>query len=495
MSRGFHAFFRQYYNLRALLRRTDPTLPRLTPIDDYPLVSAEGHRDSFARIPRTPPLNLATFVLRSKTFTLRRPAPHRHRAPPASCSTSSSRAPSPTHDGESAAQFLDRLRFPAAARHLALEVFARSFFADPTEFSAGELIAMFHSYFLGSAEGLLFDVPDDDYDTALWAPLARLPAPGRGVDVRTGTAVPSADRPDDDGVDVDDRRRAAARRRRRRRHRPRAPPSGCVAAPTARCAADADVARAGRARCGRRRRSRSGGCGSTGRRARDRPAFLGTAGFGCVDNISVLERFEAGAAAWARRTAGSVVELHAYALPPDVVARRGPARRCARARAALPRARRRADVVAEEYLVEADCPLVGTEPWADRPGRGTPDPRVVLAGDGVRCDYPTALMERAATTGFQAANRAARRLAARRPRPVDGAAAAPAPGWRGTPARAGAALSRQLAGAHPVAPLGVGQVVHPQVPRRVPHGRAQQRRQPRRDPEAAALASTRSSPR
>lgn len=37
MSRGFHAFFRQYYNLRALLRRTDPTLSRLVPIDDYPL--------------------------------------------------------------------------------------------------------------------------------------------------------------------------------------------------------------------------------------------------------------------------------------------------------------------------------------------------------------------------------------------------------------------------------------------------------------------------
>ncbi|EFL29651.1 dehydrogenase [Streptomyces viridochromogenes DSM 40736] len=30
MSRGFHAFFRQYYNLRALLRRTDPALSRLT---------------------------------------------------------------------------------------------------------------------------------------------------------------------------------------------------------------------------------------------------------------------------------------------------------------------------------------------------------------------------------------------------------------------------------------------------------------------------------
>ena len=42
MSRGFHAFFRQYYNLRAVLRRTDPTLERLRPLDDYPLVRDGG---------------------------------------------------------------------------------------------------------------------------------------------------------------------------------------------------------------------------------------------------------------------------------------------------------------------------------------------------------------------------------------------------------------------------------------------------------------------
>lgn len=36
MSRGFHAFFRQYYNLRSLLRRTDHRLDRLTALPDYP---------------------------------------------------------------------------------------------------------------------------------------------------------------------------------------------------------------------------------------------------------------------------------------------------------------------------------------------------------------------------------------------------------------------------------------------------------------------------
>ncbi|MBE8145808.1 hypothetical protein IOD13_00240 [Brevibacterium casei] len=129
-----------------------------------------GATDSFAAIPTTPPFNLAGFVLSSPTF-------------PLSGLTEIDTAAAfelidvdfpdsfARYDGESAAAFLDRLRFPAEARHLALEVFARSFFADPDDFSAGELVAMFHTYFAGSSEGLLFDVPTDDYDTALWAPL------------------------------------------------------------------------------------------------------------------------------------------------------------------------------------------------------------------------------------------------------------------------------------------------------------------------------------
>ena len=63
-----------------------------------------------------------------------------------------------------------------------------------------------------------------------------------------------------------------------------------------------------------------------------------------------------------------------------------------------------AQVLAEEWLVADDCPLVDTSPWLHRPTVTTPDPRVVLAGDLVRCDWPIALMERAATTGWQAAN-------------------------------------------------------------------------------------------
>jgi isorenieratene synthase len=42
--------------------------------------------------------------------------------------------------------------------------------------------------------------------------------------------------------------------------------------------------------------------------------------------------------------------------------------------------------------------------FRDRPTVRTPDPSVVMAGDLVHTPYPVALMERAATTGFLAAN-------------------------------------------------------------------------------------------
>ena len=130
MSRGFHAFFRQYYNLRALLRRADPGLSRLVPLADYPLIDADGRRDSFRGLPRTPPWNAIAFALRSPTFragdllSLNAAAA----APLAAVSV-----PDIYHrlDDVDAETFLRQINFPPAARHLAFDVFSRSFFADP----------------------------------------------------------------------------------------------------------------------------------------------------------------------------------------------------------------------------------------------------------------------------------------------------------------------------------------------------------------------------
>ncbi|GAB3622672.1 NAD(P)/FAD-dependent oxidoreductase [Mariniluteicoccus endophyticus] len=391
MSRGFHAFFRQYYTLRALLRRADPALARLVPVDDYPLRLADGPTDSFAELPKTPPFSILDFVRRSPTF----PVTGLARVDVAAAlELVRVRFPGTftAHDGESAEAFLDRLRFPTGARHLALEVFARSFFAHPSEFSAGELVAMFHAYFTGSAEGLLFDVPDDDYDTALWAPqlahLRRL-----GVDVRLGAPVAALADLDGDAV-------VLATEPPVTRDLVDALPDPGVPDWQAWQAAVARIRSAPPFAVWRVWLDRPV--------ADERPAFLGTAAFGPLDNISVLERFEAGAARWRAENGGSVVELHAYALDPSRDPRHGDERWVREELwRQLVRAYPEVDgaaVVAEEWLLRDDCGLVGLEPWASRPGVRTPDPRLVLAGDTIRCEHPVALMERAAVTGVQAAN-------------------------------------------------------------------------------------------
>lgn len=394
MNRGFHAFFRQYYNLRDLLRRADPDLSALSAVDDYPLIDGAGRSDTFRGLPRTPPLNALAFAMRSPTFRLRDLVrlDARAAAPLAAVSVPQTYYDLDHGDAET---FLRDINFPDAARHLAFEVFARSFFARPECLSAGELAAMFHIYFLGSSEGLIFDVVNANFDAALWNPLQKY-LEGNGVRFHTGLTV------DDVSVASGVRVRCGADRE---------------------FAADAvvlatDVAGLRRIVAG------SPGLGDQAWRRRvaglhtappfvvlrlwldrpvraDRAAFVGTGGRPPLDNVSVLERYEREAAQWAARTGGSVVELHAYSVTDsDDNVREA---LVARMHELYPETIG-ATIVDERLLRRADCPRFAPGDFANRPTVRTPDPRVVLAGDGIRIDLPVALMERAATTGWAAAN-------------------------------------------------------------------------------------------
>jgi isorenieratene synthase len=394
MSRGFHAFFRQYYNLRALLRRADPGLSRLVPVADYPLVDAAGRQDSFRGLPRTPPWNAVAFALRSPTFRLR-DLMALNAAAAAPLATVSVPAIYERLDHIDAETFLRDIRFPAAARHLAFDVFSRSFFAEPGRLSAAELAAMFHIYFLGSSEGLVFDVPDAGFDTALWDPLGAYLA-GLGVDIRTGTEVTRVDchgpgafavHDQDGGVLAADGVVLAADVAGLRRIVGSSP---ALAAPEWRTAVtglrNAPPFLVRRLWLDRPVRP-------------ERPAFLAVGGVPPLDNISVLERYDRQAREWAARTGGSVVELHAY-----VAREADDSERAVAALYELYPETREATVVADSVLWNSDCPQFGLGDFARRPRVRTPFPGLVLAGDGIRIDVPVALMERAATTGWHAAN-------------------------------------------------------------------------------------------
>ncbi|MET9010307.1 NAD(P)/FAD-dependent oxidoreductase [Streptomyces olivaceoviridis] len=397
MSRGFHAFFRQYYNLRGLLRRTDPGLERLTGLPDYPLRHADGLHDSFRRVPRTPPLSALGFVALSPSFRL---ADLRTMDPVAALPLLDVRVPEVYDrlDGTSAHAFLDAVRFPESARHLAFEVFSRSFFADPRELSAAEMALMFHIYFLGSAEGLLFDVPRAPFPAALWDPLAGYLA-RHHAEVRTGTSVEHV-APTPDGALVI----ASDRDERPYDGVALALDSAGLRTLVERCGHLGDAS--WRERIGRLRTAPPflvSRLWLDRPVAPDRPGFLGTGGFGSLDNISVLERYEDQAARWSARTGGSVVELHAYAVPPGAARDVEQKRLLGQLHRVYPETRT-ATVVDARHEWHEDCPLFPVGGYRDRPTVRTPHPRLVLAGDQVRTGLPVALMERAATSGFLAAN-------------------------------------------------------------------------------------------
>lgn len=401
MSRGFHAFFRQYYNLRSLLRHGDPELSGLVPLTDYPLVHASGAADRFSGLPSTPPWNAAVLTATSRSFPIRELAGVNL---PAALQLLDVDVPGVYErlDHLSARDLLEVTRFPRSARHLAFEVFSRSFFAEPEHLSAAEMAVMFHIYFLGSSEGLVFDVPRSPFPQALWDPLAeRLRT--AGAVLRQGARVEGIVPEEPGGATVTWTDQGGERSGRF---------DGVV------LATDPGGLREVVAR--------SPGLGDGAWRQRvaalpsappflvsrywldlpvraHRQAFLGTAGHATLDNISVLERYEDQAASWARRTGGSVVELHAYALPRGCDPAAEQASLWKQAAAVYPELRE-AGVVDARHELRQDCPLFPPGGHTERCAVTTSDPWLVVAGDHVRVDLPVALMERAATSGVLAAN-------------------------------------------------------------------------------------------
>ncbi|WP_017575051.1 FAD-dependent oxidoreductase [Nocardiopsis kunsanensis] len=401
MSRGFHAFFRQYYNLRALLRRVDPGLSSFVQLEDYPLVHRAGHSDRFSGLPTTPPWNAFALAATSRSFPARQLAGVNV---PAALQLLDVQLPE-VHERighRSARELLELIRFPEDARHLAFEVFSRSFFSAPEQLSAAEMAVMFHLYFLGSSEGLCFDVPRSPFPRALWDPWeAHLS--GLGAAVYTGTSVCGVGPRGGPGYSVAWERGGNLREEAF---------DGVVLA-TDPASLPALV-------------ERSPELGDPAWRERvagvrtappflvsrywlDRPvrrhrqAFLGTGGHPTLDNISVLDRYEDEAAQWAAHTGGSVVELHAYALPEGCSEQTERDSLWHQAVSVYPELHGARSVDARHEL-RADCPLFPPGGHGRRCGITTSEPGLVMAGDHVRVDLPVALMERAATSGILAAN-------------------------------------------------------------------------------------------
>jgi isorenieratene synthase len=403
MERGFHAFFRHYYNLRALLRRVDPELRMLIPLADYPLVGPGGLSESFSGLPRTPPFNLLALIKRSPTLRLRdalRVDDTLGRA----LMAYDPEATVARYDHLTAKEYLDRLGFPPKARQMLFDVFAHSFFNPEEDFSAAELILMMHFYFLGNREGIVFDVVDGPFSAKIFEPLSAYLAE-RGALVHRGRGVEQISAASDGRhtltLEGGERRRADA-------------VVLAVTVPALQAILERSPELGDAAWRATLRRQSVTLPFAVWRLWLDRPvaaertAFIGTTGLGMLDNISLYHLFEDESRAWADAHGGAVVELHAYAVPEAADEAAIKADLLAQLHAVYPETRGAA-IVEERFLLRRDCPAFRPGEGRDRPRVITPDPGLFLAGDFVHTPFPTALMERAVSAGVLAANMILRR--------------------------------------------------------------------------------------
>ncbi|MBX7226422.1 MAG: FAD-dependent oxidoreductase [Chitinophagales bacterium] len=174
---GFHAFFRQYYNLRNFMKRLD-IYKHLIPIDDYIIFYENGKQQGFAGIDQTPGLNIWdlrkkgildfwTFVnpLSIQYLKLLRYHPNKTFK---------------KYDTVSFASFAKKTMMPEHLK-LVFNSFARAFFSEPEKMSMAELMKGFHFYFLSNEDGLLYDVLDDDFEYTFLRPVEQYILQNQGV--------------------------------------------------------------------------------------------------------------------------------------------------------------------------------------------------------------------------------------------------------------------------------------------------------------------------
>jgi isorenieratene synthase len=397
MERGFHAFFRQYYNLRRLLRRVDPELAELRSVADYPILGPGGLVQSFADLPRRAPWNVAALTLRSPHLSTSDLMRVNGRAALGMLGFDIERTYA-RHDRTSARAFLDSLRFPEGARRMLFDVFSHSFFNPEEDMSAAELLMMFHYYFLGNREGLLFDVAARPFSRAFFRPLGRY-LEARGAEVRTSAPARRVSHGrgarfrvelDDGAIEADAIVLAVT-----------VPALRSLVADSP--ALDHEGLRAGVDSLAATLPFAVWRLWLDRPTDRGRAPFAGTVGLGLLDNISLYHLIEDESRAWASRHGGAVVELHAYAVAPDTPHDEVKRQLLAGLHALYPETRA-ARALDERFLWRDDCPAFPPGSHARRPGVVSPIAGVALAGDFVRLPVPSALMERAATSGMMAAN-------------------------------------------------------------------------------------------
>jgi len=389
---GFHAFFRQYHNLRNLLKKID-AYKNLIPVDDYVIFTLKHGNFAFKDISSIPILNILSMAgtgIYSYTDAITNPGYRKM----ISLLRYDREKTFAQFDAVSFQDFADRVKLTPQMK-LMFTTFARAFFAEPRYMSMAEMIKSFHAYFLSNDLGLLYDVLDDDFDETLWNPVRKYAQKYR-VGISLGTPVSSFSKEGNSFVINGERFDYAI------------------------IAADVKGTKGimGRSDYFKHKHpdffNRLTALKQSQRYSvlrvwidkdirPDVPFFVFTDALQILDSVTVYHRMEKASRAWVQKNGGGIFEFHSYALPddfPEKEVRNQFLREC---EAYFPEMKG-CTVHYEHLQIRDDFTAFHTDLYKQRPGIKTEVDNLFLAGDWVKLDNPAMLMEAAVTSALCAAN-------------------------------------------------------------------------------------------
>lgn len=388
---GFHAFFRQYYNLRDYLKKID-AYKYLIPIEDYIILLQNGDQMGFKNLDETPGLNVWDLrkegVMNWKTFVSPKSLPF------IQLLKFSEQKTFKKYDHLSFEKFAKKTGMPQKMR-LVFNTFARAFFSEPDKMSMGELIKGFHFYFLSNDHGLLYDVLDDDFQYTFIDPAAKFMI-NHGVQIKTSTPINELEKTDS-GFTVNNEAFDYCVLCTDVKHiRPLIQNSKGLENYSNFTKQIDQLQASDRYAVYRIWTNKF--------EQKDWPFFVFTDRKDCLDSVTFYHKMEKESAEWSKQNKGGIFELHSYALPESLKEEEAIKKALLEEFYFYFPELKDLEIKHSYFQHRNDFPAFHTGLRKNRPEIQTEVPGLFLAGDWVKMDNPTMLMEAAYTSGSIAAN-------------------------------------------------------------------------------------------
>jgi carotenoid phi-ring synthase / carotenoid chi-ring synthase len=390
---GFHAFFRQYHNLRGFMKDKLDNYQYLIPIDDYVVLFEDGTRQGFKNLDPTPGLN----VLHMRKlgvfnyFTLLNP----FSIPFLSLLKFDLKKTYQKYDKVSFQKYARRTMMPKRMQMM-FNTFARAFFSEPHKMSMAELIKGFHFYFLSNEDGLLYDVLNDDFSITFEKPWRSF-LEKHGVKIHLNTSVQKIESKPD-GFVINHQSF-----------------DYCVLATDVKHIKPlVENSPSLQQYSGFQKKIEQ--LGNSDRYAvlriwtdqfeneSDLPFFIFTDRIACLDSITLYHKMEKESAEWSQKNKGGIFELHCYALPAHLDTEEKIREQLMKELFHFMPALKNITVIHSYFQHKQDFAAFHVGLHANRPTIITEVPNLFLTGDWVKMDNCTMLMEAAFTSGSIAAN-------------------------------------------------------------------------------------------